>query len=90
MNKRIEEPFRLVILSAAKNLKTQILRCAQDDKLNLDEGRLYSFIVVRVRVVILNEVKNLDPSLTLLDDSSPLAVHKCLLKMFISSMGITE
>ncbi|MFA7468421.1 MAG: hypothetical protein WCY82_09165, partial [Desulfotomaculaceae bacterium] len=29
------------------------------DKLNLDEGRLYSFIVVRVRVVILNVAKNL-------------------------------
>jgi len=51
---------------------------------------LYSFIVVRVRVVILNEVKNLDPSLTLLDDSSIPAVHNCLLKMFISSMGIAR
>ncbi|MFA7467926.1 MAG: hypothetical protein WCY82_06645, partial [Desulfotomaculaceae bacterium] len=49
----------VAILSAAKNLKTQILRYAQDDKLNLDEGRLYSFIVVRVRVVILSAAKNL-------------------------------
>ena len=65
-----------VILSVAKNLKAQILRYAQDDKLNLDEGRWYSFIVVRVRMVILNEVKNLDPSLTLLDDSSPPAVQR--------------
>ncbi len=47
-----------VILSAAKNLKDQILRYAQDDKLNLDEGRLYSFIVVRVRMVILSAAKN--------------------------------
>jgi len=36
MNTRIEEPYKPVILSAAKNLKTKILRCAQDDKLNLN------------------------------------------------------
>jgi len=50
---------KFVILSAAKNLKAQILRYAQDDKLNLDEGRLHSFIVVRVRVVILSVAKYL-------------------------------
>ncbi len=42
-----------------ESLKIRSFAIAQDDKLNLNKGKLYSFIVVRVRMVILSAAENL-------------------------------